>query len=216
MAKSTRNYSRLDELIMQVDHGIRSLFTALPPPSRTYPGDAHEETSLSAQERRHAAGLMRVNHSGEICAQALYQGQAVAARLEDVRDKMAQAALEEQDHLAWCARRISELDSHTSYSDPFWYITSFMLGVLAGFAGDQWSLGFVVETERQVVEHLTQHLEQLPQQDEKSRAIVLRMREDEERHATVALQAGAEELPGLIKILMRFTAKLMTKTTYWM
>ena len=170
---------------------------------------------MSQTERRHAAGLMRVNHSGEISAQALYQGQAATAQLKNIREKMQQAALEEKEHLAWCAQRLEELGSHPSALNFAWYLGSFMIGALAGAIGDRWSLGFVVETERQVVKHLTEHLQRLPTQDEKSRAVIEQMREDEDHHATVALQAGAEKLPALVQKLMSASAKVMTTTAYY-
>jgi 3-demethoxyubiquinol 3-hydroxylase len=158
---------------------------------------------------------MRVNHTGEICAQALYQGQALTARRADVREKMEQAAREENDHLAWTEARIREVGGHTSYLNPLFYAGSFALGAVAGLVGDKWSLGFLAETERQVVDHLNTHLSRLPAQDERSRAIVERMREEEGHHATVAIEAGAAELPAPVKRLMRFSSKLMTTTTHW-
>jgi ubiquinone biosynthesis monooxygenase Coq7 len=158
---------------------------------------------------------MRVNHAGEISAQALYQGQALTAKLPDVRDKMEQAAEEEFDHLNWCQSRLSELDSHTSVLNPAWYAGSFVIGALAGAAGDKWSLGFVAETEHQVVRHLDEHLEKLPAQDARSRAILERMKYDEAQHATVALQSGGAKLPFVVKKLMQLTSKVMTRTAYW-
>jgi ubiquinone biosynthesis monooxygenase Coq7 len=157
---------------------------------------------------------MRINHVGEVCAQALYQGQATTARLDTVRDKMERAAQEENDHLAWCEQRLEELDSHKSYMNPLWYAGSFAIGAAAGMAGDKWSLGFVVETERQVVRHLEKHLGRLPAQDEKSRAILEQMKVDEAHHATTALQAGGAELPAPIKTAMRISSKLMTTLAY--
>ncbi|MEE9451646.1 MAG: 2-polyprenyl-3-methyl-6-methoxy-1,4-benzoquinone monooxygenase [Gammaproteobacteria bacterium] len=210
-----RNYSLLDQVLINVDEGMRSLFAAPMASDRDYPAEKQQEAAMSQSERRHAASLMRVNHSGEISAQALYQGQAATAQLKDVRDKMNQAALEEKDHLAWCAQRLEELESQPSSLNFVWYLGSFMIGALAGAVGDRWSLGFVVETERQVVEHLTEHLQRLPQQDEKSRAIVMQMRDDEDHHATIALQAGGAKLPWLVQTLMRANAKVMTSTTYY-
>jgi ubiquinone biosynthesis monooxygenase Coq7 len=159
---------------------------------------------------------MRVNHTGEICAQALYQSQALIAKAALTKQGMQQAAQEENDHLAWCHQRLLELNSRTSYLAVFWYIMSFGLGTFAGFAGDRWSLGFVVETERQVVAHLDKHLSQLPISDVPSAKILQQMREDEAEHASSAVAAGAEELPQGIKLLMRGMAKLMTMTTYWL
>jgi ubiquinone biosynthesis monooxygenase Coq7 len=158
---------------------------------------------------------MRINHSGEVAAQALYQGQALTARLPGVRDKMERAAEEENDHLVWCERRINELGSHKSYLNPFWYAGSFAIGALAGAAGDKWSLGFVAETERQVVRHLDEHLSRLPEHDQRSRAVLEQMKEDEGHHATVALEAGGAELPEPVKKLMSLTSRVMTRTAYW-
>ncbi|MDH5594464.1 MAG: 2-polyprenyl-3-methyl-6-methoxy-1,4-benzoquinone monooxygenase, partial [Gammaproteobacteria bacterium] len=183
---------------------------------RTPPDTDLQQSELSKEEARHVAGLMRINHAGEVCAQALYQGQALTAKLPNVREKMERAAQEENDHLAWCENRLKELGDHTSYLNPFWYGGSFAIGALAGLAGDKWSLGFVVETERQVVKHLDSHLQQIPAQDEKSRAILEQMKIDEGHHATVALQAGGAELPTPVKKLMQTTSKLMTRTTYWL
>ena len=160
------------------------------------------------------ASLVYLLAAGEVCAQALYQGQALTAKLPNVREKMERAAQEENDHLAWCESRLKELGDHTSYLNPFWYAGSFAIGALAGLAGDKWSLGFVVETERQVVKHLDSHLQQLPPQDEKSRVILEQMKEDESRHATAALQAGGAELPTPVKKVMQATSKIMTRTTY--
>jgi ubiquinone biosynthesis monooxygenase Coq7 len=161
--------------------------------------------------RNKSASLMRVNHVGEVCAQALYQGQALTSRSIDVKDKMNEAAEEEIDHLNWCYQRIEQLDSHTSYLNPIWYLGSFALGIGAGLAGDKWSLGFLAETERQVVEHLESHLERLPAEDTISRAIVSQMAEDEAKHAEMAVENGAAELPEFIKQAMKKTAGLMTK-----
>lgn len=158
---------------------------------------------------------MRVNHAGEICAQALYQGQALTARKTDVRTKLEHAAQEENDHLAWTATRIEELGARPSYLNPLWYAGSLAIGAFAGMLGDHWSLGFLAETERQVVEHLEGHLSQLPADDDKSRTIVEQMRADEGRHATTALDAGASELPAPAKRVMRLVAKVMTNTSYW-
>ena len=156
--------------------------------------------------------MMRVNHSGEVCAQALYQAQAITARSDVVRQTMQTAANEENDHLSWCEERLDQLGSHKSYLNPVWYCGSFMIGTLFGFIGDRWNLGFLAETERQVVKHLESHLEKLPVDDYKSRAIVEQMRNDEAHHATRAVQAGAEELPRLVKRMMALTAKVMTTT----
>ena len=161
--------------------------------------------------RNASASLMRVNHVGEVCAQALYQGQALTSRSAEVREKMNEAAEEEVDHLNWCYQRIEQLDSHTSYLNPIWYLGSFALGIGAGLAGDKWSLGFLAETERQVVEHLQSHLERLPEEDIISRAIVTQMAEDEAKHADMAVESGAAELPKVVKQAMKVTAGFMTQ-----
>lgn len=166
-------------------------------------------------DRARSAALMRVNHAGEVAAQALYAGHAVAARDARVRDAMLQAAAEEGEHLDWCEARVRELDSHVSYLTPLWYFGSFAIGAAAGAAGDKWSLGFVMETERQVVEHLDRHLELLPEQDRRSRSILQQMRRDEMQHASVARDAGGTELPLPLRALMRCCAKVMTGTAYW-
>ena len=158
---------------------------------------------------------MRVNHSGEVCAQALYQGQALTAKLPNVRREMEQAAIEEQDHLAWCEDRLKELDSHTSLLNPVWYSLSFGMGAIAGIAGDKYSLGFVAETERQVSLHLEDHIKQLPEQDERSRKILVQMNEDELHHRDTALNAGGVDLPAPVRIAMTGISKLMTKTSYY-
>jgi ubiquinone biosynthesis monooxygenase Coq7 len=212
---NTRQYSPFDQLLMQVDKAVRTVFGAPPVTERTNPAETQPETELNADERRRVAGLMRVNHAGEVSAQALYQGQALTAKLPNVRDKMERAALEENDHLAWCEQRLKELDSHTSVINPLWYAGSFAIGALAGLAGDKWSLGFVVETEHQVVKHLQEHLGRLPTQDHKSRAILRQMEEDESHHATTALKAGGAELPPVVKQAMRLTSKVMTTTAYY-
>jgi ubiquinone biosynthesis monooxygenase Coq7 len=158
---------------------------------------------------------MRVNHSGEVCAQALYHGQALTAKLPNVRREMEQAAIEEQDHLAWCEDRLKELDSHTSLLNPVWYGLSFGMGAIAGIAGDKYSLGFVAETERQVSLHLQHHISQLPEQDERSRKILVQMNEDELHHRDTALKAGGVDLPIPVRITMTAISKLMTKTSYY-
>ena len=158
---------------------------------------------------------MRVNHSGEVAAQALYQGQAFTARLEDVREQMQEAAAEEIDHLAWCEDRLSELGAQPSILNPVWYAGSFAIGALAGLAGDRWSLGFVEETEKQVVEHLQEHLNKLPENDVRTRSIIEQMQVDEAEHGDIAKQAGAAELPAPIKAIMKLSSKIMTKSSFW-
>lgn len=210
-----RVYSLIDEFIMNMDKGLQTVFGRPIPTDRPDPAANIAETEMTEEERRMSEGFMRVDHSGEVCAQALYQGQALTARSAIVREKMAQSAWEENDHLVWCENRVKELGGRLSYLDPFWYLGSFTLGVIAGIAGDKWSLGFVAETERQVVRHLDSHLERLPAHDLKSRAIVNLMKEDELHHATVAIETGAAELPEAIKGLMKSTSKVFTGLTYY-
>ncbi len=209
-----RHLTPLDNLVVNVDQALRTVFGKPQVTERPHPDADLKQSELSKEEARHVAGLMRINHAGEVCAQALYQGQALTAKLPNVREKMERAAQEENDHLAWCESRLKELGDNTSHLNPFWYAGSFAIGALAGLAGDKWSLGFVVETERQVVKHLDDHLQQLPPQDEKSRAVLEQMKEDEGRHATLALQAGGAELPTPVKKLMQTMSKIMTRTTY--
>jgi ubiquinone biosynthesis monooxygenase Coq7 len=210
-----RTSSKLDELIAACDDALRTVFGPPPRAKRASPAETVSDANLDVHERELAARLMRVNHTGEVCAQALYQGQALTARLPEVRDKMEQAAEEENDHLAWTQARIDELGGHSSYLNVLWYAGSFTIGALAGLVGDKWSLGFVAETERQVVEHLNDHSQRVPQRDQKSRVILDQMRDDEERHATVAIAAGAIRLPEPIKAAMQLTSKIMTRTAYW-
>lgn len=181
---------------------------------RNYPAEKLAEAHLSAQEKQHIAGLMRVNHAGEVCAQALYQGQSLTARQTTVKQEMQRAANEELDHLAWCHRRLKEVDSHTSYLDPVWYLGALSLGLVAGALGDRWSLAFLAETEEQVTAHLDSHRQQLPVHDQKSRAIIAQMHKDEAKHRDMAMEQGAAELPSIIKQAMRLSARLMTKLAY--
>ena len=209
--------SFLDTLIGEVDSALRTL---LPPdtrvPNRHSPAKEIGEGHLSSQEKNHIAGLMRVNHAGEVCAQALYQGQALTAQLTHVKQQMSQAAAEETDHLAWCEERLYQLDSKPSILNPIWYSASILIGALAGWAGDKVSLGFVAETERQVTSHLQAHLQGIPAKDKKTIAILERMQADEEYHASEAVKAGAIELPIIIKSLMSAVSKLMTKSSYYL
>jgi ubiquinone biosynthesis monooxygenase Coq7 len=210
-----RNFSVVETLICEIDSALRTLAPPGKRPSqRVSPSQNLEESRLNSEERRHVAGLMRVNHSGEVCAQALYQGQGLTAQLAEVKVQMDEAAAEEIDHLAWCEQRLLELGSQPSLLNPFWYLGSFMLGALAGIAGDRLSLGFVAETELQVSAHLQKHLQKLPAQDKKSKAILEQMHEDEAHHAEVAKEAGATELPLIIKKLMQGVSKLMTHSSY--
>ncbi len=210
-----RKYDLLDRLIMNFDQGLESLFGPTSLPKRHNPADKVETFSLSADERRHSEGLMRVNHAGEVSAQALYQGQGLTARDAKVRMSMNQSAQEEVDHLIWCEQRLGELGGHTSYLNPVWYMGSFTIGACAGLFGDKWSLGFITATEHQVVKHLQGHLQQLSSMDMKSRAIIEQMQIDEGRHASVALESGAAELPELVKQVMGLCSTVMTMTAYW-
>lgn len=216
MERTERHYDLFDRLLLTVDRGLRTVFGEPPTSGRPDPAENQAEAALDEAERRDVARLMRVNHAGEVCAQALYQGQALTARLPGVRDKLERAALEENDHLSWCARRTRELGGRTSLLNPLWYTGSFAIGALAGLAGDKWSLGFLAETENQVVRHLDGHLARLPEQDARSRAVLEQMREDEGRHATTAFDAGGAELPAPVKALMTLTSKAMTRTAYWL
>lgn len=202
----------LDRLITEFDITLRSLAGGAQA-QRAIPTMENID-SLTPAERAHAAGLMRVNHVGEVCAQALYQSQKIVARSSETRAMLDHAAQEEMDHMAWCEERLSELGSHTSYLNPIWYAGSFGIGLLAGFAGDRWSLGFVAETEKQVEKHLSGHLETLPLADMRSRAIVDQMRRDEIEHGQSARDAGGKALPQPIKNAMETISKVMTTTAY--
>jgi ubiquinone biosynthesis monooxygenase Coq7 len=203
----------LDALLQAADNALRALFA--PAQAGRAPGVLPEASPLTETERRHVAGLMRVNHAGEIAAQALYQGQALFARSPATRDFMIRAAGEEGDHLAWCEQRLRELGERTSLLNPLWYAGAFAIGAAAAAASDALSLGFVTETERQVEGHLAEHLSRLPAADQRSRLILETMQRDESAHADAARGAGAAELPGPVRELMRLTAKLMTRTAYW-
>jgi len=218
MNSQQRHYSPFDLFILQIDNGLRTVFGKPILTERGNPQDSisnDNKVELSNNEKVFSARLMRINHAGEVAAQGLYQGQALTAKLPKVREKMQRAAEEENDHLAWCERRIKELDSHTSYFNPVWYFGSVSIGAIAGLAGDKWSLGFVAETERQVVKHLDEHLSSISENDIESRAVLEQMKIDEGQHATVAVESGAVELPTPIKSLMTLTSKVMTKTAYW-
>ena len=183
--------------------------------NRQNPANSVENVELDAKQRRLSAGLMRVNHAGEVCAQALYQGQALTAENPEVRRILLHAADEESDHLHWCSERLQELGSHTSYLNPFWYAGSFSMGTVAGLFGDAWNLGFLAETERQVESHLESHLERLPVADLKSRRIIEQMKLDETGHADMAERTGAKPLPEPVKRLMRLCSRFMTSSAYW-
>ena len=203
-----------DDWISALDNGLRTVFTSAHT-VRAVPGDEMAEAMLDAAQKRHAAALMRVNHVGEICAQALYQGQAMTARDSGAKRSLALAAQEEVEHLAWCESRMQALGGRKSLLNPLWYAGSLALGVTAGILGDQWNLGFLAETERQVGAHLASHLDELPMEDNKSRAVVEQMKIDESKHADTAVALGAAELPAPVRGLMRVMAGVMTKTAYW-
>ena len=212
---TTRHYSPIDQLLITADHALRTLFGRPQTTERPNPAADLMEADLSEDQRRHVARLMRINHTGEVCAQALYQGQALTAKLPDTRKRMERSAKEENDHLAWCAARLQELGDRKSLLNPLWYAGSFAMGAAAGLAGDKWSLGFVVETERQVEDHLDEHLEQIPVEDEKTRTVLEQMKADEVHHAQLARAAGGAELPAPIRLAMRLTSRVMTRTVYW-
>ncbi len=209
-----RNLSIVDKIIVQVDGALNSIF-ATQSSSRSNPAGDTAEISLSDNERSKSRGCMRVNHTGEVCAQALYRGQLVFAKDEQTRDMLKHAAVEETDHLAWTHKRLQELGTHRSYLNSFWYFNSFMMGMLAAKFGDQWSLGFVEETERQVTQHLESHLDVLSPDDLRSRKIVEQMKIDEEQHGASAKAVGAAPLPATVKALMKLHAKVMTTTARW-
>lgn len=212
---TSRHYSPIDRLLIGADNALRTLFgrphtTERPDPSAHLP-----DAELGGQERQHVARLMRINHTGEVCAQALYQGQAMAARLPETRKRLERSAQEENDHLAWCESRLEDLGDRKSLLNPLFYAGAFAIGAAAGIAGDRWSLGFVVETERQVENHLDEHLGQIPEHDERSRAVLEQMKADEIHHAQVAQAAGGVDLPAPISAAMRLTSKVMTRAVYW-
>lgn len=209
-----RHHSFTDKMIQTFDQALRSVIPNTTTAQRPNPAE-NSLAPLSINEARHVAGLMRVNHSDEVAAQALYHGQALTAKLPTVREQMQQAAIEEQDHLAWCEQRLTELNSLPSVLNPVWYGLSFTMGALAGIAGDKYSLGFVAETERQVSLHLEQHIHQLPIQDERSYRILNQMNIDELHHRDTALEAGGVELPMPLKFTMTIISKVMTKTSYY-
>ena len=210
-----RNYTAFDHLIINADTALRTLLGEPRVTEREYPANDITDAQFSEQERKHIAGLMRVNHSGEVSAQALYQGQSLTSGNREIKDKLHQAALEENDHLNWTRNRINEMGSHTSLFNPFWYAGSFAVGAFAGALGDKWNLGFLAETEHQVVNHLESHLNKLPGGDLRSRAILQQMKTDELKHATTAIEHGASELPPPVKKLMAAMSKVMTRTAYY-
>ncbi|MBI5785788.1 MAG: 2-polyprenyl-3-methyl-6-methoxy-1,4-benzoquinone monooxygenase [Rhodocyclales bacterium] len=203
----------IDKLILEFDKALRTVL-APAPTMRTMPGADLSEADLDDAERRHAAALMRIDHVGEVCAQALYQGQALTCRDPAVRDALRQAAWEETEHLNWTERRIAELGGRKSLLNPLWYGGSLAIGIVAGKLGDDWNLGFLAETEHQVEAHLDGHLASLPATDLRSRAVVDQMKADEIRHAETAIRLGARELPGPVKLAMAAMSKVMTSTAY--
>lgn len=211
---SFRRLTQLDQLIGQADRALRTLTPGNKPVFNDSPATAVEQPELDEAERQHAAGLMRVNHCGEVCAQGLYQGQALTAKLDRVRDEMTEAALEELDHLAWCEQRLDQLNSRTSLLNPIWYTASFALGAGAGLVSDKLSLGFVAATEDQVCQHLEEHLQELPDNDKKSAAVVRQMISDEKAHGDHARAAGGLDFPKPVKAGMSLVSKIMTKSSY--
>jgi ubiquinone biosynthesis monooxygenase Coq7 len=211
-----RILSPVDRLLSGINDALTTVAGPPTRATRANPASDLPESELSSDERSHAAGLMRVNHAGEIAAQGLYQGHAAASHDPSIEQQMRHAADEERDHLGWCEQRLDELGSRPSVLGPMWYAGAFVLGAASGALGDRWSLGIVAETERQVSEHLTSHLGRLPESDARSRAIVSQMRDEEEAHGENARAAGASELPGPVKNLMRLTARIMTATAYRM
>lgn len=209
-----RHYSKTDDILINIDQAIRTLAGKPVLSGRPNPANEHTELELSSEDKQHVARLMRINHTGEVCAQGLYQGQALTAHDAETKASMQTSAIEENDHLEWCETRIKELDDRTSLLNPLFYTGSFAIGAIAGAIGDKWSLGFVAETEKQVEAHLNEHLEQIPVEDEKTRAILEQMREDEIHHGEKAIQHGGVDLPTPIKKLMSFTSKIMTKAVY--
>ena len=205
----------LDKLIIEFDKGLKTL-TASAHSVRPHPDENVQETELSAKEKRHVLGLMRINHCGEVCAQALYNGQSLTAKNQQIVEALQQASKEETEHLAWCEKRIHALGGHTSLLNPLWYAGSFTLGAIAGAIGDKWNLGFLAETEHQVGAHLDKHLHELPANDEKSRAILEQMKTDEAHHADTAINLGGAEMPAPIKSAMKQMSKVMTSTTYYL
>ncbi|MGI9248431.1 MAG: 2-polyprenyl-3-methyl-6-methoxy-1,4-benzoquinone monooxygenase [Woeseiaceae bacterium] len=212
---TNRELSPIDRLLAGVDSALRTVAAPAGRPARDNPAGTIEESDLSATQKSHAAGLMRINHAGEVAAQALYKGHATVARDKTIEQQMQRAAAEEFDHLAWCEQRLAELGEEPSRLSPVWYAGAYTIGAASGILGDKWSLGFIAETERQVCAHLDSHLDVLPPEDARSRAIVERMRDEEAEHGENAVDAGAANLPGPVKKLMQITAKVMTRTAYW-
>ena len=211
-----RKYDTLDKVIIAADKAVNTIFGQPPTTDRMMPGENLANGVLTKSDKLRSARLMRVNHAGEVAAQALYQGQALTAKLPEVRQKMERAAIEENDHLLWCQKRVHDLGSHTSVFNPIWYGGSFLIGAVAGKISDEWSLGFVAETERQVVNHLNEHLNKISLADKKSCAVLKQMKIDELHHGSAAIKAGGIALPLPIKQAMGKLSKIMTQTSYWL
>lgn len=210
-----REYSLIDRICLSVDQGLRTLTGIAQTTAAPYPANGIPEAEFDTQTRKTAAALMRVNHTGEVCAQALYHGQGLVSKDPALQQKLQHAAIEEGDHLTWCQTRIDELGGHASFLNPLWYGGSFCLGMVAGMVGDKWSLGFLAETERQVLVHLEKQLAALPSEDQRSQAILKKMETDEAKHRDEAVSLGANELPEIVKKIMRAMSKVMVKTAYW-
>jgi 3-demethoxyubiquinol 3-hydroxylase len=211
-----RQHSIFDKFIIECDKALKTVTGNPETTDRKMPGAGIAEAELTPTEQLLSTRLMRVNHSGEVSAQAIYQGQALTAKLPEVKQAMNQAALEENDHLVWCQKRVQYFDGHTSVLNPLWYAGSFAVGAVAGKMGDKWSLGFVAETEKQVVQHLDEHLQQISLTDLKSRAVLEQMKIDELHHGTIALEAGGADLPKPVKLMMGLMSKVMTKSSFWL
>ena len=209
-----RQLTPLDRILAGANNALRTIAAPAGRPARKNPAAAISEGQLTSKQKQHAAGLMRVNHAGEVAAQGLYQGHAVVARDPEIENQMQHAADEEFDHLAWCEQRLTELGENRSVLTPVWYAGAFIIGAASGLLGDKWSLGFIAETEKQVCDHLDSHLERLPEEDSRSRAIVEQMRDEEEEHGDNAREAGAADLPEPVRQLMKLTARVMTNVAY--
>jgi len=212
-SSSLRKLSSLDQILTGASRALHTVYGS-PIESRPYPATGKNTKALSKEDCNRSAAYMRVNHTGEVCAQALYQSQAMTARHSVSRARMQHSADEELDHLAWCEQRIKELGGHKSLLNPLWYAGSFAIGTVAGLIGDKWNLGFVAETEKQVVEHLERHLARIPETDLRSREVIAQMQADENQHADQAMQAGAAALPAPVRLLMKIGGRIMTSTAY--
>jgi len=213
---TSRRLSPIDRLLSGIDSALRTVAGTPARGARPYPAANIADSQMDARERRHATGLMRINHAGEVAAQALYQGHAVVARDPDIASHLRQAAREERDHLLWCEARLAELGGRTSRLAPLWFGGAWLIGAASGALGDRWALGLVEETERQVARHLEDHLGRLPAADRRSRAILSRMRDEEIEHGAAAARKGAARLPMPVQCLMRASAAVMTRTAYWL